>query len=138
VHRLIAWLTVNEVTTESPGLLQPKPPYPEVRPLDLDLSPDEAYDLALATARRMRGWRIVQESPQEGSLNAEAKTPLLRFVDDVRVWIEARSGGGCRVHMRSRSRVGQGDFGANASRIRAFLQLVEKRADSRPHFPPPG
>jgi uncharacterized protein (DUF1499 family) len=135
---LITWLTVNEVTTELSGPQPPGPPYPEVQPLDLELSPAEAYDLAVAVARRIRSWRIVRESPQEGWLAAEARTPLLRFVDDVRVWVEARSGGGCRVHVRSRSRLGRGDFGSNAARIQSFLRLVRERVESGPHFQPPG
>ena len=134
MHRLVAWLTIKDVTTGSSGLS----PYPEIRPLDLGLPPEDAYDLALETAHRMTGWRIVEESPDEGWLDAEAKTPLLRFVDDIRVWIEGRSGGGSRVQMRSRSRIGRGDFGANARRIQAFLQRVGERVDSGPRFTPPG
>jgi uncharacterized protein (DUF1499 family) len=134
MRRLIAWLTVNDVTTGSSGLS----PHPEIRPLDLGMPPDDAYDLALETARRMTGWRIVEESTHEGWFDAEARTPLLRFVDDIRVWIEERSGGGCRVQMRSRSRIGCGDFGANARRIQAFLQLVGESAGFGPRLPPPG
>ena len=156
MHRLIAWLTVNEVSTtlfgpsqqdppyrhDPPRLSDPPrptaPPYPKIQPLDLALSSADGYDLALATAHQIAGWRIVAESRQEGWLEAEARTPLLRFVDDIRIWIEALDGGGCRVHMRSRSRVGRGDFGANARRIKTFLRLVGERAESGPHFPPPG
>ena len=135
MHRMIAWLTLNDVTTRSSD---PCPPYPEIKPLDLGLPADDAYCLVLETARRMTGWRIVEESPHDGWLDAEVKSPLLRFVDDIRIWIEARSGGGCRVQMRSRSRLGYGDFGANARRIRAFLQLVEESSVGSPRFPPRG
>ena len=122
--RLVAWLTVNDVTTGS------SVPYPEVQPLDLELSPEDAFDLALATARETRGWRSVAESAQGGWFDAEATSTLLRFVDDIRVWVEAPSASGCRIQMRSRSRLGRGDFGANAHRIQAFLRRVGKRVES--------
>src|SRR5262249_56184711 len=36
-----------------------KAAYPDVAPLDVPLSAAEAFDLALAVARSMRGWQIV-------------------------------------------------------------------------------
>ena len=118
MRRLIAWLTVNDVTTGSSDA------YPEVQPLNLEALADEAYDVVLVTARQMAGWRVVAEAPHDLCLRVEATTPLLRVVDDVRIWIEARGADGSWVQMHSRSRIGRGDFGTNARRIQAFLRLV--------------
>ena len=48
-------------------------------------------------------------------------------MDDVVVRVESEADGSV-VHMRSSSRRGMFDFGANASRIRRFLSRVEKAA----------
>jgi uncharacterized protein (DUF1499 family) len=61
--------------------------------------------------------RIVNE--QHGYLYAEFRTPILRFVDDVEFLKE-----GELLHVRSASRLGRRDFGANRSRVeqlRAYL-----------------
>ena len=50
-------------------------------------------------------------------------TPQLGFVDDVVVRIRP-DGDGSRIDVRSKSRDGQGDLGANANRIRAFSQAL--------------
>jgi uncharacterized protein (DUF1499 family) len=44
-------------------------------------------------------------------------------VDDIRVRVRP-SGEGSVVDVRSKSRVGRGDVGANAARIRAFEQAL--------------
>ena len=56
-------------------------------------------------------WRILDESP--GYLHVEAKTRLLRFVDDVQ--FELRGQG--VVAIRSASRRGTSDFGTNRRRL---------------------
>lgn len=122
MNRLLAWLTVNDVATGSSAA------YPELRPLDLDLHADAVFDLARSVAGETRGWEIVAQSAQDRRIEVEAKTRTLQFVDDVSVWVEGRPGGGSRLLMRSHSRLGRGDFGTNARRIRAFLDLVERRA----------
>jgi uncharacterized protein (DUF1499 family) len=124
MNRLQAWFTVNDVTTGS------SPAYPHLQPLVLDQPPDEAFALALATAHDLRGWRIVNVSPKERRFEAEASTPVLPFVDDLDIWIEPRRNDSSRVQVRSRSRVGRGDFGANARRIRNYLRRVAQRVSS--------
>ncbi|MEE4110150.1 MAG: DUF1499 domain-containing protein, partial [Halieaceae bacterium] len=47
------------------------------------------------------------------------------FKDDVVIRIEA-AGSGSRLDMRSKSRVGRSDVGANAERIRRYLQLLRE------------
>jgi uncharacterized protein (DUF1499 family) len=66
--------------------------------------------------------------PEAGEIRAEARTPRLGFVDDVRIRARPLSGGGTRVDVRSTSRVGIYDFGTNARRIRAYLERLALRA----------
>jgi len=65
--------------------------------------------------------RIVRETPRvkvvrddAGYLYAEYRSRLFQFVDDVEFWLDARAG---VIHVRSASRLGQGDLGVNRKRI---------------------
>lgn len=94
--------------------------YPEVRPLETSLAPAAAFDRALATARAL-GWEIVAEDRDAGRIEATDTTALYGFADDVVIRIRP-TGDGSRVDLRSVSRVGVSDLGANAARILAFLE----------------
>ncbi|MSO93026.1 MAG: DUF1499 domain-containing protein [Rhodospirillales bacterium] len=96
--------------------------YPDIKPLDLALPPSEAFRRAEQAARAI-GWEIVTVVPAEGRIEATARTFWFRFADDVVIRVRARDGGS-RVDVRSVSRVGRGDLGANARRVRAYLGRV--------------
>ena len=72
---------------------------------------------------------MVAVDPDASRLQAVATTRIRRFKDDVvwRVRPDPADAGACLVDGRSRSRVGKGDFGANAGRLREFLGRL--RAD---------
>jgi uncharacterized protein (DUF1499 family) len=58
---------------------------------------------------------IVVEQP--GYLHAEFSSRVLGFVDDVEFQLDADAK---RIHVRSASRLGRGDFGVNRARIEAI------------------
>ena len=93
--------------------------YPDIQPLVLGLDPAEAFALALRAARDM-GWEIVAQDPEKGRIEATATTFWFGFKDDVVVRV-VPSGGGSRIDVRSLSRVGVSDVGANAKRIREYF-----------------
>ena len=101
--------------------------YPDIAPLVLKAPPQQAFALALATAQAMPRWTIDASDPARGRIEASARTLWMGFTDDVVIRITA-DGEGSRVDMRSLSRVGRGDFGANAARIRAYLAALRARA----------
>jgi uncharacterized protein (DUF1499 family) len=101
---------------------QQRQAYPDLVPLDLAVSPERAFSAVEAAAREL-GWEIVEAVPAEGRLEATATTTWFGFKDDVVVRVHAREGGS-RVDVRSLSRVGVGDLGANAARVRAFLERL--------------
>lgn len=103
---------------------QQKRGYPDLAPLTLPLPPDRAFARAEAAARAL-GWRIVAAAPAEGRLEASDSTRWFGFTDDVVVRVTAAPTGS-RIDVRSASRVGRSDVGANARRIRAFLTAVAK------------
>jgi uncharacterized protein (DUF1499 family) len=97
--------------------------YPDVMSWELALPPDQAFAAARQAALDL-GWEIVEEDPAGGRLEAMDTTALFRFVDDIVVRIRPGRTGS-RIDMRSKSRDGKGDVGANAARIRAFKAAVK-------------
>ena len=109
--------------------------YPDIVPLQLSVSPKAAYDAALALITK-RKWRIVDPRPpapgrRDAVIEAVAQTMIMGFRDDVVVRI-VPVGQGSRVDVRSASRYGQHDFGANASRVRALLEEIDDTAGNVP------
>jgi len=96
--------------------------YPDLAPIELPAPPEEAFRRAMATAEAL-GWTIVYRDPEAGILEANDTSALFRFVDDIAVRIRPAPGGSV-VDIRSRSRDGRGDLGANARRIRRFRDLL--------------
>jgi uncharacterized protein (DUF1499 family) len=98
---------------------QQREAYPEVQPLLTALGPAEAFDRAEQVARDL-GWEIVVTVPQEGRIEATDTTFWFGFKDDVVIRVRPTADGS-RVDIRSKSRVGRSDVGANAARIKEFM-----------------
>jgi uncharacterized protein (DUF1499 family) len=94
--------------------------YPDIKPLYVSMNYDEAYDRALKTARSM-GWQLVGESRQDGRIEAYEKLLWFGFIDDVMIKIDTTDTGS-KIDMRSISRLGKGDLGVNAKRIRSYFK----------------
>lgn len=99
--------------------------YPDIAPVILAVAPDQAFVRAKAVAERMPGWNVTNADSESGRIEATATSKLFHFVDDVVIRVRP-DGTGSRVDLRSRSRVGQSDLGANAARIRAFEAELAK------------
>ena len=94
--------------------------YPEVRTLNSDLNPADALARASDLLESM-GLEIVNVDQASNIVEATATTFWFGFKDDVVVRIRAADDGSL-VDMRSVSRIGQSDLGANAARIMTFLR----------------
>ena len=101
---------------------QQKKGYPDLAPATVNMPPRAAFDRALETARAA-GWEIVAAVPEENRIEATATTAWFGFKDDVVIRITP-SGSGSRVDVRSVSRVGRSDLGANARRISEFVRSL--------------
>ena len=95
--------------------------YPWVKPLTLMAPVDEVVDRAEAVMRDM-GLEIVSSNKTTGLVEATATTFWFGFKDDVAVRVQPAADGGTQVDLRSVSRVGQSDLGANAARIGEILK----------------
>jgi uncharacterized protein (DUF1499 family) len=96
--------------------------YKDLKPLALQMDPENGFKLVQELARQQSRWQIVAADISSRVLEATATTAILRFKDDIVIEVRPGSNSGqCEVHMRSKSRVGKGDLGANAARIKAFF-----------------
>ncbi len=86
---------------------------------------NEPVPSVVAKAERLaeaRGWDVASVLPEEGRLEATDTSSLFRFKDDIVLRVKpTETGEGSIVDMRSISRVGEGDLGVNAKRVRSFL-----------------
>jgi uncharacterized protein (DUF1499 family) len=100
--------------------------YPDIQALVLPQPPERAVQLAQQVAKDM-GWDVFAVVPSEGRVEATDTTGYFGFKDDVVVRIKPESTGS-RVDVRSESRVGGGDIGTNARRVRAYLARLRELA----------
>ena len=100
--------------------------YPDLQPIGLEMPASAAFERALATARG-QGWTIVASDAPSGRIEATDTTFWFGFTDDIVIRVR-EAGAGARVDVRSKSRVGRGDLGANARRIRTFANALRANA----------
>ena len=95
--------------------------YPDVRSVRMD----QPVGVVIEKAKRLaedRGWKVVSFDPAAGNLEATDTISLFRFKDDIVIRARsAENGAASIIDMRSVSRVGVHDLGANAKRVRRFL-----------------
>ena len=78
-------------------------------------SPDEAWRRLEGVLANLPRTRIVAN--RDGYLHAECFSFLFRFVDDVEFLLDPE---GKQIYVRSASRAGRGDLGANRARVEAI------------------
>jgi uncharacterized protein (DUF1499 family) len=93
--------------------------YADIQPKTISAPPREAMQRALDAARSL-GWEVVASDSTAGRIEATDTTRWFGFKDDVVIRIRP-DGTGSRIDVRSVSRVGKSDVGANAARIRDYL-----------------
>ncbi|MDX1638153.1 MAG: DUF1499 domain-containing protein [Balneolaceae bacterium] len=100
--------------------------YPDIRTLILDRPYPEAFNEALQAARST-SWEIVGYDQQEGRIEATHTLAWYGFKDDIviRVDTAASDSTASEIDVRSVSRVGRGDIGVNADRIRDYLARLQ-------------
>ena len=93
----------------------------DLRSVQLSVPPAEALERTRRLAEAQPSWSVTHTDATAGTLEAVATSRLFHFQDDIVLRVRPGADGGSLVDMRSKSRVGQGDMGANAARIRQFM-----------------
>ncbi len=137
----VAIKTLRESTHNSLDRLEPqnladvqKQSYPDLKTLVINRSTEDVFDLVVTLVKK-RDWKVAVISAATGRIEATDATPMMGFKDDIVIRVQAM-GNQTRVDMRSASRVGKGDLGVNANRIRFFFadlsSLINTQSDRDP------
>ena len=78
------------------------------------------------------GWSVTSWNDREGVIHAEARTRLLRWTDEVTIRITLDENAQTRVDVKSTSKKGAADLGANARRIAHFLATLDAKIEASP------
>lgn len=127
VWAFTAWPRINDVETGR------TPEYPDLQVRTYAASAEKVAQVLQQSIPRLSRWTLVGvgHGPAGTSVQAVHETRVFRFKDDVsiRIW---REGGKTRVSVRSRSRLGKGDFGQNARNIRELLAALDRELPRNP------
>nr|WP_163502076.1 DUF1499 domain-containing protein [Halomonas socia] len=104
---------------------QQRDAYPDIQPIVLELTLDDALSAAEAAALD-QGWELAEVGRDR--IEATATTRWFGFRDDVAIRLSEVEGG-TRVDVRSASRLGRSDMGTNAERIRDYLAALRARVE---------
>jgi Protein of unknown function (DUF1499) len=100
--------------------------YPDLGPMVLERAAPEVFSLVQEAVER-RGWTIVSsETPGEngiGRIEATDRSLIMGFTDDLVVQVKGDDTR-AQIDVRSVSRYGMHDLGANAARIRALFEEI--------------
>ena len=100
--------------------------YAGLAPLKLDGQPDDVYKKVEIIAGEFPGWKITRNDAQARAIEGVATSKLFQFQDDFIIEVRPGEGGsGSLVEMRSKSRDGKGDLGANYNRIMSFFKALQ-------------
>ncbi len=121
-------LFVSDITTGENAA------YPKLRARVYYADAAQAMAAAEQALRRLPRWKLVARDAENDALEAEVRTPIGPFTDDVTVYFFPLGHGQTRVTIRSRSRRGRGDLGQNAAHIRALQGAMDDRLNAGAAF----
>jgi uncharacterized protein (DUF1499 family) len=96
--------------------------YPDIKTITANTSVQDAFNKAVNIAEDL-GWIIVSKDQANSIIEATQTTTLWQFKDDIviRIRANAQTPDTTDVDLRSVSRIGRSDLGANANRIQRFI-----------------
>jgi uncharacterized protein (DUF1499 family) len=101
--------------------------YPDIRPMELERSVTETFDIVHEAVKRL-GWTIVLSEPpdgdQPGRIEATNRTMIMGYTDDALIRVTGDDAHAF-IDVRSVSRYGMHDLGANAGHIRELFAEVK-------------
>ena len=117
----------NSLDIDTEVLAQQQAAYQDISSKTVATPAPAAFSI-VADAAEATGWQLTREDSENLEIEAVATTFWFGFKDDVIIRLRELDGK-TRIDMRSVSRVGRSDLGANAARIRDFLAELESQLD---------
>ena len=116
--RLLTYLTTNIAETT------PDSAFPELRPRRYAAPAALMFDVARRAADALQ-WESSTVDPEARKIEAVVTTKIIKFKDDVTIWVEADGEERSTLFARSASRVGWGDLGANTRHLMNLFETVD-------------
>ncbi len=116
--RLLTYLSTNTAETT------PDSAFPELRPRTYAAPAALMFDVARRAAEALH-WKLNTVESEERKIEAVATTRVIKFKDDVTIWVEADGEERSTLFARSASRVGKWDLGANTRHIMDLFETVD-------------
>lgn len=123
IPRLKNYFTTNIAET------RPDHPFPELQTRYYDLPQEELYQRVLRSLHYLH-WQILERDAATYTIKAVASTPLWHFEDDMLIRIESIGENRSSLYLRSQSRKGRGDLGANTRHILDVYDALENAEKS--------
>lgn len=117
--RLSHYLTTNVAMTSEHA-----PTLPELQTRTYPQSAD-VMKTRLLNAMEQLGWPVSFDGKNPNKLHATVNTPVMGYIDDLSVRIEAIDPQQTRLHLRSSSRIGKADLGANLGHILELYRTMQ-------------
>jgi len=99
--------------------------YPAITSVRRSESPDIVFREA-AEIIGQQGWKVVTEDADNGIIEATDTSFWYGFKDDIILRIRESNNVGTVIDLRSVSRIGQSDLGANAERLEKLINLLKE------------
>lgn len=96
------------------------------------------WDELLADISAHSSWTLDHKDEELGIMTVSCRSLVLRFIDDMTIWVALDDNGLTRVEALSRARVGRGDFGVNRRRIEGLLARLDAAVGEENRLTPSG
>lgn len=115
--RLGTYLSTNVAETREDH------PFAELHPRQFDESVDALYSRTLSEVEAL-GWEIAEQNDGEHTLSVVITTPIMGYKDDLTIRVKSTGDEQSTLYLRSESRVGRGDMGANLSHVLTLYEAL--------------
>jgi uncharacterized protein (DUF1499 family) len=101
--------------------------FPELRMKRYQAPPSLLIDIARRAAEALH-WELGEQDAENHTIKAVVTTKLIQFKDDVLIRADPVQPSGSALYIRSSSRVGKGDLGANTRHVMNLIEAVYQLA----------
>lgn len=118
----------NPVTYDPETAVLQRQAYPDIRTVLFGHETSVVFAAALRAIDAL-GWRLAEANDEQGRIEATVTSRWFALKDDVVIRLRPAAGGATEFDMRSKSRIGMSDAGANAQHIRRFIAALNEELD---------
>jgi len=117
--RISTYLSTNVAETSADS------PFPELKLRRYEAPPALLFDIVRRAVQGMK-WEVTSMDDTKYEIHAVVTTKLWQYKDDVVIQIQPAQPSGSWLWVRSSSRVGKGDLGANTRHIMDLIRYVDE------------